>query len=63
MVFLPAQIPIGWIQRTIVGITGSFSLLFQLLILFSADTKSKKTQSYYLLALSLLVMVVMFISY
>jgi inner membrane protein involved in colicin E2 resistance len=63
MVFLPAQIPIGWIQRMIVAVTGSLSLIFQLLLLLSADTKTKKTQSYVLLALSILVIIVMFISY
>ena len=60
MVFLPAQIAIGWIQRTIVGVTGSLSIAAQVLLLFSEENKTKKTQSYVLLALSLLAIALMF---
>jgi hypothetical protein len=63
MVFLPAQIAIGWIQRAIVYVTGGISVLAQIPLLLSADSESKKTQSYILLALSLLAITLMLIMY
>jgi hypothetical protein len=63
MVLLPAQIAVGWIQRIIVGITGGLSVFFQLLLLISVESKTKKTQSYVLLALSLLAITLMLILY
>jgi hypothetical protein len=63
MVFLPVQIAFGWLQRAIVEVTGAVSVVAQIILLLSADTKSKKTQSYILLALSLIAITLMLIRY
>ncbi len=60
LVFLPPQIPFQLARQLIVGIGGGLAVLIQLVLL---RTSKEKTPSYILLVVSVLAIVLMFLSY
>ncbi|MFT4735673.1 MAG: hypothetical protein ACI9K1_002637, partial [Arcticibacterium sp.] len=60
LVFLPPQIPFQLARQLIVGIGGGLAVLTQLVLLRTANEKSP---SYILLSISILAIILMFLSY
>ncbi|WP_341225096.1 hypothetical protein [uncultured Arcticibacterium sp.] len=63
MVFLPAQIAFLMMQKIIIGVTGSLSVLLQIYMLTQTVDKKKRLQGIVLLAFTLITIALMVVVY
>ncbi|AWV96847.1 hypothetical protein [Arcticibacterium luteifluviistationis] len=63
MVFLPAQIAFLMMQKIIIGVTGSLSVLLQIYMLTQTVDKKKRLQGVILLAFTIITIVLMIVVY
>lgn len=63
MVFLPAQIAFLMMQKIIIGLTGSLSVLLQIYLLTQTSDKKKRLQGVILLASTVITIALMIVVY
>lgn len=63
MVFFPAQIAFLLMQKIIIGVTGSLSILLQLYLLSQTEDKKKRLQGIVLLAFTIITIILMIVVY